>query len=105
MREDAQPIIGIEEGQATLEDMVDLDPNASRRRLEVVAVSDVPAVAVKRLEEHRVGEPDDQKPVEVGIVGDVLEQGERAGAVDRKLDWPDTGERLEAVEVSVEQNA
>ena len=105
MRGDAQPIVGIEEGQAPLEDMVDLDPEAARGRGEIAAAADIFAVAVERLEEHRVGEADDQQALEIGVGGGVLEQGQRAGAVDRELHRAGAGQLLEPVEIGVEQDA
>ena len=44
-------------------------------------------------------------PLKFWVVGDVLEQGQSAGSVDRKLDRPNAGQRLEPVEVGVEQDA
>ena len=85
--------------------MVDLDAEAARRRGEVAAAADIFAVTVERLEEHRVGEADDQQAAEILVAGGVLEQGESAGAVDRELDRAGAGERLEMVEVGVEQDA
>ena len=49
--------------------------------------------------------PTISRPLKFSLLGDVLEQGQRAGAVDRELDRTRAGQRLEAVEVGVEQDA
>ena len=62
--EHAQPVIGIQERQPPLQEMVDLDSDAPEGGLKSLRMADVAAVAVERLEKHRVGHPDDQQAVE-----------------------------------------
>ena len=49
--------------------------------------------------------PTISRPLKFSLVGGVLEQSQRAGAVDRELDRADAGQRFETVEVGVEQDA
>src|SRR6478736_1375944 len=103
MRRNAEPMIGIEEREPPLQHVVDLDADLAGRRSEVAPPAYIFAVTVERLEEHRIGQTYDQEPVEVRVARRIFQQGQSACAVDGQLDRANSRERLETVEVRVEQ--